>query len=77
MDLKINKGGKLIVCVLSGMVLGIGFEIFLVCYCIFVVDNLKVKIGLLEIMVGIFSGMGGIICLICKLGVMVVFLFLL
>lgn len=76
MDLKINKGGKLIVFVLFGIVLGIGYELLLVIYWIFVVDNVKVKIGLLEIMVGIFFGMGGIICLLCILGVMVVLFFL-
>lgn len=77
MDFKIKKGGKLIVVVLFGLVFGIGLELLLVMYCIFVVENLKVKIGLFEIMVGIFFGGGGMIWLVCKLGVMVVVFFLL
>ena len=54
-----NKGGKPIACVLPGTALGIGFEIPLACHRIFAADNPKAKIGLPEIMVGIFPGAGG------------------
>ena len=54
-----NKGGKPIACCLPGTALGIGFEIPLACHRIFAADNPKAKIGLPEIMVGIFPGMGG------------------
>ncbi|WP_298261101.1 3-hydroxyacyl-CoA dehydrogenase NAD-binding domain-containing protein [uncultured Litoreibacter sp.] len=54
-----NKGGKPIACAMQGTGLGIGFEIPLACHRIFVADNPKAKIGLPEIMVGIFPGMGG------------------
>ncbi|MEP3346393.1 MAG: 3-hydroxyacyl-CoA dehydrogenase NAD-binding domain-containing protein [Litoreibacter sp.] len=59
MDPKTNKGGKPIACAMQGTGLGIGFEIPLACHRIFVADNPKAKIGLPEIMVGIFPGMGG------------------
>ena len=54
-----NKGGKPIACAMQGTGLGIGFEIPLSCHRIFVADNPKAEIGLPEIMVGIFPGMGG------------------
>ncbi len=59
MDAKTNKGGKPIAAALPGTALGIGFEIPLACHRIFVADNPKAKIGLPEILVGIFPGAGG------------------
>ncbi|MEM7243640.1 MAG: 3-hydroxyacyl-CoA dehydrogenase NAD-binding domain-containing protein [Pseudomonadota bacterium] len=54
-----NKGGKPIVAALPGTALGIGYEIPLACHHIIAADNPKAKIGLPEIMVGIFPGAGG------------------
>ena len=54
-----NKGGKPIAAALPGTALGIGYEIPLSCHRIFVADNPKAKIGLPEILVGIFPGAGG------------------
>lgn len=65
-----NKGGKPIACAMPGTGLGIGFEIPLACHRIFVADNPKAKIGLPEILVGIFPGMGGTTRLVRKLGAM-------
>ena len=70
MDPKTNKGGKPIACAMQGTGLGIGFEIPLACHRIFVADNPKAKIGLPEIMVGIFPGMGGTTRLVRKMGAM-------
>ena len=39
--------------------MGIGYEIALACHRIFAADNPKAKIGLPEILVGIFPGAGG------------------
>ncbi len=77
MDPKTNKGGKPVACVLPGTALGIGFEIPLACHRIFAADNPKAKIGLPEIMVGIFPGMGGTTRLSHKLGAMAASPFLL
>ncbi len=65
-----NKGGKPIVAALPGTALGIGLEIPLACAYVIAADNPKAKIGLPEIMVGIFPGMGGTTRLVRKLGVM-------
>ncbi len=65
-----NKGGKPIAAALPGTALGIGLEIPLACHRIFAADNPKAKIGLPEIMVGIFPGAGGTMRLTRKLGVM-------
>lgn len=70
MDPKTNKGGKPIAAALPGTALGIGLEIPLACHRIFCADNPKAKIGLPEIMVGIFPGMGGTTRLSRKLGAM-------
>ena len=70
MDPKTNKGGKPIAAALPGTALGIGLEIPLACHRIFVADNPKAKIGLPEIMVGIFPGAGGTTRLVRKLGAM-------
>ncbi|MCP5071817.1 MAG: 3-hydroxyacyl-CoA dehydrogenase [Rhodobacteraceae bacterium] len=69
MDAK-NKGGKPIACAMPGTGLGIGFEIPLACHRIFVADNPKAKLGLPEVLVGIFPGAGGTTRLARKLGAM-------
>jgi 3-hydroxyacyl-CoA dehydrogenase/enoyl-CoA hydratase/3-hydroxybutyryl-CoA epimerase len=70
MDPKTLKGGKPIVAALPGTALGIGLEIPLACHRIIAADNSKAKIGLPEIMVGIFPGAGGTTRLARKLGAM-------
>jgi 3-hydroxyacyl-CoA dehydrogenase/enoyl-CoA hydratase/3-hydroxybutyryl-CoA epimerase len=70
MDPKTNKGGKPIASVLPGTALGIGLELPLSTHRIFAADNPKAKIGLPEIMVGIFPGAGGTTRLVRKLGAM-------
>ena len=70
MEPKSNKGGKPIAAALPGTAMGIGLELPLACHRIFVADNPKAKIGLPEIMVGIFPGSGGTTRLVRKLGVM-------
>lgn len=70
MEPKTNKGGKPIAAALPGTALGIGLELPLSCHRIFVADNPKAKIGLPEIMVGIFPGMGGTTRLVRKMGAM-------
>ncbi|SMX32142.1 3-hydroxyacyl-CoA dehydrogenase NAD-binding domain-containing protein [Actibacterium lipolyticum] len=70
MDAKTNKGGKPIAAALPGTAAGIGLEVPLACHRIFVADNPKAKIGLPEIMVGIFPGAGGTTRLVRKLGAM-------
>ena len=70
MDPKTLKGGKPIAAALPGTALGIGLEIPLACHRIFAADNPKAKIGLPEIMVGIFPGAGGTTRLVRKLGAM-------
>ncbi|MGB8621178.1 MAG: enoyl-CoA hydratase/isomerase family protein, partial [Paracoccaceae bacterium] len=65
-----NKGGKPIAAALPGTALGIGLELALACHRIFAAANAKAKIGLPEIMVGIFPGGGGTTRLVRKLGAM-------
>ncbi|GAA6206947.1 3-hydroxyacyl-CoA dehydrogenase NAD-binding domain-containing protein [Cognatishimia sp. WU-CL00825] len=77
MDPKTNKGGKPIACVMPGTGLGIGMEIPLATHRIFAADNPKAKIGLPEIMVGIFPGAGGTTRLVRKMGAMMAAPFLL
>lgn len=77
MDPKTLKGGKPIVAALPGTALGIGLEIPLACHRIIAADNDKAKIGLPEIMVGIFPGAGGTTRLSRKLGAMMAAPFLL
>ncbi|GAA5070455.1 3-hydroxyacyl-CoA dehydrogenase NAD-binding domain-containing protein [Roseibacterium beibuensis] len=59
LDPKTNKGGKPIACAIPGTCAGIGTEIALACHRRFMADNPKAKIGLPEILVGIFPGGGG------------------
>ncbi len=70
MDPKTLKGGKPIAAALPGTALGIGLEIPLACHRIFAADNPKAKIGLPEILVGIFPGAGGTTRLVRKMGAM-------
>jgi 3-hydroxyacyl-CoA dehydrogenase / enoyl-CoA hydratase / 3-hydroxybutyryl-CoA epimerase len=70
MDPKTLKGGKPIVAALPGTALGIGLELPLSCHRIIAADNPKAKIGLPEIMVGIFPGAGGTTRLTRKMGAM-------
>lgn len=70
MDPKTLKGGKPIAAALPGTALGIGLEIPLACHRIFVADRPKAKIGLPEILVGLFPGAGGTTRLVRKLGAM-------
>ncbi|CUJ99825.1 Fatty acid oxidation complex subunit alpha [Shimia thalassica] len=77
MEPKTNKGGKPIACVLPGTALGIGLELPLSTHRIFAADNPKAKIGLPEIMVGIFPGGGGTTRMVRKMGAMAAFPFLL
>ena len=77
MDPKTLKGGKPIVAALPGTALGIGLELPLACHRIIAADNTKAKIGLPEIMVGIFPGAGGTTRLVRKLGALAAAPFLL
>jgi 3-hydroxyacyl-CoA dehydrogenase/enoyl-CoA hydratase/3-hydroxybutyryl-CoA epimerase len=70
MDPKTLKGAKPVAAALPGTALGIGYELPLACHRIFAADNPKAKIGLPEIMVGIFPGAGGTTRLVRKLGAM-------
>ena len=70
MDPKTQKGGKPIAAALPGTAAGIGLELPLATHRIFVANNPKAKIGLPEIMVGIFPGAGGTTRLVRKLGAM-------
>ena len=77
MDPKTLKGAKPIAAALPGTALGIGLELPLACHRIIAADNPKAKIGLPEIMVGIFPGAGGTTRLVRKLGAMMAAPFLL
>ncbi len=77
MDPKTLKGGKPIAAALPGTALGIGLELPLATHRIFASVNPKAKIGLPEIMVGIFPGAGGTTRLARKLGAMAASPFLL
>ena len=77
MDPKTLKGGKPIATALPGTALGIGLELPLSTHRIFAADNPKAKIGLPEIMVGIFPGAGGTTRLTRKMGALAAAPFLL
>ncbi len=77
MDPKTLKGAKPVAAALPGTAAGIGFELPLACHRIFAADNPKAKIGLPEIMVGIFPGAGGTTRMVRKLGAMMAAPFLL
>ncbi|MEM9050194.1 MAG: 3-hydroxyacyl-CoA dehydrogenase NAD-binding domain-containing protein [Pseudomonadota bacterium] len=67
---KTAKGGKPVVWASPGTAAGIGFELGLCCHRRIVADNPKAKIGLPEILVGLFPGAGGTTRLIRMLGAM-------
>jgi 3-hydroxyacyl-CoA dehydrogenase/enoyl-CoA hydratase/3-hydroxybutyryl-CoA epimerase len=77
MDPKTLKGGKPIASALPGTAAGIGLELPLATHRIFAADNPKARIGLPEILVGIFPGGGGTTRLNFKLGAMAASPFLL
>ncbi len=70
MEPKTNKGGKPVAWASPGTAAGIGTEIGLACHRRFVADNPKAKIGLPEILVGIFPGAGGTTRLVRMMGAM-------
>ncbi|MDR5651128.1 3-hydroxyacyl-CoA dehydrogenase NAD-binding domain-containing protein [Ruixingdingia sedimenti] len=70
MDPKTLKGGKPVVAALPGTALGAGLEIPLACHRIIAADNARAKIGLPEIIIGIFPGAGGTMRVSRKLGAM-------
>ena len=70
MDPKTLKGGKPVACALPGTTMGIGYEIALSCHRIFAADNPRARIGLPEILVGLFPGAGGTTRLARKMGAM-------
>ena len=70
MDAKTLKGGKPIAAVLPGTAVGIGLELPLATHRIFAANNPKARIGLPEIMVGIFPGAGGTTRFVRKMGAM-------
>ena len=69
-DPKTLKGGKPVAAALPGTALGIGYEIPLLCHRIFAADTPKARIGLPEILLGIFPGAGGTTRLVRKFGAM-------
>ncbi len=77
MDPKSLKGGKPVAAALPGTALGIGLELPLATHRIFCSVNPKARIGLPEIMVGIFPGAGGTTRLVRKMGAMAASPFLL
>ena len=70
MDPKTLKGGKPVAWAAPGLSAGIGTEIGLACHRRFMADNPKARVGLPEILVGIFPGSGGTTRLVRMLGVM-------
>jgi len=70
MDPKTLKGGKPIAAALPGTAAGIGLELPLACHRIFAAENPKARIGLPEILIGIFPGAGGTTRLVRKMGAM-------
>ena len=77
MDPATRKGGKPIAAALPGSALGIGLELPLSTHRIFAAPNPAARIGLPEIMLGIFPGAGGTTRLVRKLGAMAAAPFLL
>jgi len=69
-DPKTNKGGKPFVWAAPGTAMGIGLEIGLACHRRIAADNARARIGLPEILVGLFPGSGGTTRLVRMLGLM-------
>ena len=59
MDPKTKKGGKPVACAINGTCAGIGTEIALACHHRVMTSSPKSRIGLPEILLGIFPGGGG------------------
>lgn len=55
----LETAGVPVVAALNGSALGGGFELALACHRRIVVDGPKVRVGLPEVMIGLFPGMGG------------------
>jgi 3-hydroxyacyl-CoA dehydrogenase / enoyl-CoA hydratase / 3-hydroxybutyryl-CoA epimerase len=70
MEPKSNKGGKPVAWAAPGLSAGIGTEIGLACHRRFMADSPKARIGLPEILIGIFPGAGGTTRLVRMLGPM-------
>jgi len=70
MDPKTNKGGKPVAWASPGTCAGIGTELALACHRRFVADNPKARIGLPEVLVGLFPGAGGTTRMVRMVGVM-------
>ncbi|MFT4716254.1 MAG: 3-hydroxyacyl-CoA dehydrogenase/enoyl-CoA hydratase/3-hydroxybutyryl-CoA epimerase [Paracoccaceae bacterium] len=70
MDFKTKKGGKPFVAAIPGTAAGIGFELPLACHQIIVADNPKARLGLPEILIGLFPGAGGATRVSRKVGLM-------
>ena len=70
MDPKTLKGGKPIAWAAPGLSAGIGTEIGLACHRRFLADQPKARVGLPEILIGIFPGAGGTTRLVRMLGLM-------
>ena len=70
MDPKTLKGGKPIAWAAPGTSAGIGTEIGLACHRRFLADQPKARVGLPEILIGIFPGAGGTTRLVRMLGLM-------
>ena len=70
MDPKTLKGAKPVACALPGLSAGIGTEIALACHRRFIADSPRARIGLPEILIGIFPGAGGTTRLVRMMGPM-------
>jgi 3-hydroxyacyl-CoA dehydrogenase/enoyl-CoA hydratase/3-hydroxybutyryl-CoA epimerase len=70
MDPKTLKGGKPVAWAAPGLSAGIGTEIGLACHRRFLADTAKARVGLPEILIGIFPGAGGTTRLVRMMGVM-------
>jgi 3-hydroxyacyl-CoA dehydrogenase/enoyl-CoA hydratase/3-hydroxybutyryl-CoA epimerase len=70
MDPRTHKGGKPVAWAAPGLSAGIGTEIGLACHRRFMADNPRARVGLPEILVGIFPGAGGTTRLVRMLGLM-------
>ncbi|PZX15249.1 3-hydroxyacyl-CoA dehydrogenase/enoyl-CoA hydratase/3-hydroxybutyryl-CoA epimerase [Palleronia aestuarii] len=65
-----NRGGKPVACAINGTCAGIGTEIALACHRRFMTDAPRARIGLPEILVGLFPGAGGTTRVSRMLGIM-------
>jgi len=70
MDPKTLKGGKPIACAIPGLCAGIGTEIALACHYRVMADTPKGRVGLPEILLGMFPGAGGTTRVVRMVGLM-------